>query len=236
MSSRINGSLKRTNVLNHVNQKVPNWIVIVGGALLSTLSIRLCCRLKQVFDFRRRRKTHAPSKEDGNSTPIKRRESCKFCSQKYCFIPNEDGGYHCFSGAEHSPATPISKENDDALQLVKVSSKENNGGVMWESSPHLLHPPSNPFNHSNTFESPSPSESGSDIYSKREIVRKLRQQLKRRDDMIAEMQSRIADLQTHLTFEIARTAHLQDRINSSNRRVLDSEREIRRLRNAVSDR
>ena len=32
----------------------PNWVLIVGGALLSTLSIRIGCKLKQAIDWKQR--------------------------------------------------------------------------------------------------------------------------------------------------------------------------------------
>lgn len=36
----------------HIQGEGPNWILIAGGALLSTLSIRLGYKLKQTFDSR----------------------------------------------------------------------------------------------------------------------------------------------------------------------------------------
>ncbi|KAL0912970.1 hypothetical protein M5K25_016394 [Dendrobium thyrsiflorum] len=238
MTSRINGSMKKTKELSHAKQKMSNWVFIVGGALLSAFSLRLCCRLKQVFDFKRGRKSYAPSKENRNSTPNKRRETCKLDSQLYCFIPHEDLCYQCLSGAKHTPTNPMSKYGNDTLQLVNVSSsqpsKENNG-VVWESVPDLLELPTKPFNHSNSLESPCLSESGSDIYSKREVIQKLRQQLKRRDDMIEEMQVQITGLQNSLTVEMAHTTHLQAQLDSSNRELLDSKREIQRLRKTISN-
>ncbi|XP_020694636.1 uncharacterized protein LOC110108358 isoform X2 [Dendrobium catenatum] len=238
MTSRINGSMKRTKELSHAKQKMPNWVFIVGGALLSAFSLRLCCRLKQVFDFKRGRTSYAPSKENRNSTPNKRRETCKLDSQLYCFIPHEDICYQCLSGAKHTPTNPLSKYGNNTLQLVNVSSsqpsKENNG-VVWDSVPDLLELPTKPFNHSNSLESPCLSESGSDIYSKREVIQKLRQQLKRRDDMIEEMQVQITDLQNSLTVEMAHTTHLQAQLSSSNHELLDSKQEIQRLRKTISN-
>ncbi|KAJ0444895.1 hypothetical protein HanIR_Chr16g0836991 [Helianthus annuus] len=63
---------------------------------------------------------------------------------------------------------------------------------MWSSSPDRLELHQKPFHNFNSPESHCISESGSDIYSKREVIQKLRQQLKRCDDMILEMQDQIA--------------------------------------------
>lgn len=127
-------------------------------------------------------------------------------------------------------------EFDGALPLVTVPpaefSKEN---VVWACSPDRLELPSKPFHHSNCSDSPCVSESGSDIFSKREVIQKLRQQLKRRDDMILEMQDQMAELQNSLNAQLGLSSHLQLQLEAANRDLFDSEREIQRLRKAIAD-
>lgn len=128
-------------------------------------------------------------------------------------------------------------EFNGALPLVTVPpaefSKEN--GVVWSCSPDRLELPSKPFHLSNCSDSPCVSESGSDIFSKREVIQKLRQQLKRRDDMILEMQDQMAELQNSLNDQLGLSSHLQLQLEATNRDLFDSEREIQRLRKAIAD-
>lgn len=128
-------------------------------------------------------------------------------------------------------------ETDVALPLVTVPppefSKEN--GVIWSSSPDRLELPPKPFHHSNCSDSPCVSESGSDIFSKREVIHKLRQQLKRRDDMILEMQDQILELQNSFNSQLSHASDLQSQLDATNRDLFDSEREIQRLRKAIAD-
>lgn len=128
-------------------------------------------------------------------------------------------------------------EPEMALPLVTVPTSEFNkeNGVMWSSSPDRLELPQKPFHQSNSSDSPCVSESGSDIFSKREVIQKLRQQLKRRDDMILEMQDQIAELQNSLAAQVSHSSHLQTLVDSANRDLFDSEREVQRLRKAIAD-
>lgn len=129
-------------------------------------------------------------------------------------------------------------ESDGALPLVTVPASEFNkeNGVMWASSPDRLELPPKPFNHhSNCSDSPCVSESGSDVFSKREVIHKLRQQLKRRDDMILEMQDQIVELQSSLNAQLAHSTHLQSQLDAANKDLFDSEIEIQRLRKAIAD-
>lgn len=138
---------------------------------------------------------------------------------------------------KHPPNGQMLSETDGPLPLVTVPppefSKEN--GVMWASSPDRLELPPKPFHHSNCSDSPCVSESGSDVFSKREVIHKLRQQLKRRDDMILEMQDQLTELQTSLNAQLAHSTHLQAQLDAANRDLFDSEREIQRLRKAIAD-
>jgi DNA repair exonuclease SbcCD ATPase subunit len=127
--------------------------------------------------------------------------------------------------------------SDTSLPLVTVpapSSKEN--GVMWATSPDRLELPPRPYNHnSNCSDSPCVSETSSDIFSKREVIQKLRQQLKRRDDMIQEMQEQILELQNSYNAQTAHSSHLQAQLDTLNRDLFESEREVQRLRKAIAD-
>lgn len=118
-------------------------------------------------------------------------------------------------------------------QFLPLNNKEN--GVIWQSSPDRLELPQKPFHHSNSSDSPCVSDSGSDIFSKREVIQKLRQQLKRRDDMILEMQDQIAELQNSLSAQLSHSTHVQSLLDAANRDLFDSEREIQRLRKAIAD-
>ncbi|KAF3439400.1 hypothetical protein FNV43_RR17678 [Rhamnella rubrinervis] len=136
------------------------------------------------------------------------------------------------------PDGHILPESNVALPLVTVPAAEFNkeNVAIWESSPDRLELPPKPFHpHSNCSDSPCVSESGSDIFSKREVIHKLRQQLKRRDEMILEMQDQIVELQNSLNAQLACSTHLQSRLDAANGELFDSEREIQRLRKAIAD-
>ncbi|TYJ46602.1 hypothetical protein E1A91_A02G130500v1 [Gossypium mustelinum] len=195
----------------------PNWILIAGGALLSTLSIRFGCKLKQALDSKQQ--YDATTNLKGNRTSDRRR-------------PSGAGSI----GEKHPPDGQM-PESEIALPLVTVPSTDFNkdNGVMWASSPDRLELPRKPFHHSNCSDSPCVSESGSDIFSKREVIQKLRQQLKRRDDMILEMQDQIVELQNSLNAQVANSTHLQSQLDAANRELFDSEMEIQRLRKAIAD-
>lgn len=141
-------------------------------------------------------------------------------------------------GVKQAPASPASKQMEPSLPLVKIpgpeSSKENNG-IMWISSPDRLEDPRKPFQYSNSSGSPCVSESGSDIYSKKEVIQKLRQHLKKRDEMIMEMQAQIADLKNSLNIQETHSTNLQSQLDSANRDLFESEREIQHLRKIIAD-
>ncbi|WZZ76235.1 hypothetical protein YC2023_087605 [Brassica napus] len=189
----------------------PNWILIAGGALLSTLSIRFGWRLRQSsLDFN-------PQIQSNASLGFK--------------------GTEHVEGKEETNGHMISA-SDTSLPLVTLPApsygKEN--GVMWTSSPDRLELPPKPYNHHSTCsDSPCVSETSSDIFSKREVIQKLRQQLKRRDDMILEMQEQNLVLQNSYNAQRAHSSHLQAQLDSMNRDLFESEREVERLRKAIAD-
>ncbi|EOY10211.1 Intracellular protein transport protein USO1 isoform 3 [Theobroma cacao] len=235
------GRVSRGQKSKNFQGEGPNWILIAGGALLSTLSIRLGYKLKQALDTKQ--KDNATTSLKGHGTSDRRRLSgCRLHSNMFSFTQEDDGCFNCISGTEsigekHPPNGLMLPESEVALPLVTVPTSEFNkdNGVMWASSPDRLELPPKPFHHSNCSDSPCVSESGSDIFSKREVIQKLRQQLKRRDDMILEMQDQIMELQNSLNAQVAHSSHLQAQLDASNRDLFDSEREIQRLRKAIAD-
>ncbi|KAE8667541.1 Intracellular protein transport protein USO1 isoform 2 [Hibiscus syriacus] len=218
----------------------PNWILIAGGALLSALSIRFGYKLKQALDTKQQHNDSTRSKGTGTSGQ-RSSSGCRLHSNMYSFTQEDDRCFNCISGAEsmwgkHLPNGHLLPPSKVTLPLVTFPTAEFNkdNGVMWESSADTLELPPKPFYH-NCSESPCVSESGSDIYSKREVIQKLRQHLKRRDDMILEMQDQITKLQNSLNAQMAHSSHLQSLLDVANRDLFDSEREIQRLRKSSAD-
>ncbi|CAF2131640.1 uncharacterized protein LOC103861705 isoform X1 [Brassica rapa] len=220
----------------------PNWILIAGGALLSTFSIR--------FAWRLRHSSHPLSNSsslgfqaNGTSEREKSLGCCLHSSKSSCAHNDEYCCFHSNSGTEHlegkeEPNEQMVSASDTSLPLVTLPaplySKED--GVMWTSSPDRLELPPKPYNHHSTCsDSPCVSETSSDIFSKREVIQKLRQQLKRRDDMILEMQEQILELQNSYNAQRAHSSHLQAQVDSMNRDLFESEREVERLRKAIAD-
>ncbi|CAN8326140.1 unnamed protein product [Cochlearia groenlandica] len=222
----------------------PNWILIAGGALLSTLSIRFGYKLKQSLDFKPQSNGPAGWKANGTSERHKHVGCCLHSNASSCAHNNE---YCCFRSsqgeAENVDRQEMTNEemvssSDTSLPLVTVPapsySKEN--GVMWTSSPDRLELPPKPCNHHSTCSnSPCVSETSSDIFSKREVIQKLRQQLKRRDNMILEMQEQILEQQNSCNAQMAHSSHLQAQLDAMNRDLFESEREVERLRKAIAD-
>lgn len=241
--SSSNGS---SRVHKNGGEEGPTWIIIAAGALLSTLSIRLGYKLKQAIDSKPPPPKHENLKGNGKSSNI-RKPSPSDCFNGYSQMQDNNNNHAFFtcsnSGTrgsmelKHAQSEQMLSEFNGALPLVTVPpaefSKEN--GVVWACSPDRLELPSKPFHLSNCSDSPCVSESGSDIFSKREVIQKLRQQLKRRDDMILEMQDQMAELQNSLNAQLGLSSHLQLQLEAANRDLFDSEREIQRLRKAIAD-
>ncbi|XP_057970003.1 uncharacterized protein LOC131159272 isoform X2 [Malania oleifera] len=242
MKSRANG-IPRAQRSKNFQGEGPNWVLIAGSALLSTLSIRLGYKLKQIFDTKQQENANHRLKGTGKSMDRRKLGGCHMHSNVCSFAPYEDGCFNCTSGNEEIAEIKfphngqISIESDVALPLVTVPTLEfsKESGIIWASSPDCLELPPKPFHHSNSSDSPSVSECGSDIFSKREVIHKLRQQLKKRDDMIQEMHDQIAELQNSLETQMSHSAHLQSLLDAGNRDLFDSEREIQMLRKAIAD-
>ncbi|CAO2039408.1 unnamed protein product [Urochloa humidicola] len=236
MKTKTSRSLQKSGRGNHVQGgEGPNWVLVAGAVLLSTLSVRLGCKLKQLFD----------GKQPNNTSKAKRRpEACERHSDLYHFS-DQTGCYYCISGladggveVKQAPVSPVPKSVEPSLPLVKIPAPEpskENSGVMWISSPDRLEDPRRPFQYSNSSGSPSVSESGSDIYSKREVIQKLRQHLKKRDEMIMEMQAQIVDLENSLNIQVTQSTNLQSQLDAANRDLFESEREIQHLRKIIAD-
>uniref|UniRef100_A0A7N0U980 Uncharacterized protein n=1 Tax=Kalanchoe fedtschenkoi TaxID=63787 RepID=A0A7N0U980_KALFE len=229
MTSRTN-EMPRSQSSRSYQGERPHWVLIAGGALLSSLSIRLGYKLKQALDR--------------NSIDNGRLGNCRLRSNDYSFTHDEDTHFSYDSGnggivgRKHTPNGHVILEPERDLQLATVPAPEyaKQNGVMWASSPDRLELPPKPFHHSNCSQSPSVSESGSDVFiNKREVIHKLRQQLKRRDDMILEMQDQLLELQNSLSSQLSHCAHLQSQLDAANQDLFDSEREIQRLRKAIAD-
>lgn len=235
MKSKTNRGIQKAGRVGHLEGGGPNWILVAGGVLLSTLSVKLGCKLKQMFDTKQENSfSKAESRPGGCELHS---NLCRFRGQTscyYCISGHSDGGVE----VKHPPASPSSKSAEPSPPLVKIpvqESSKDNSGVMWISSPDRLEDPRKPFQYSNSSGSPRVSESGSDIYSKREVIQKLRQHLKRRDEMIMEIQAQIADLKNFLAIQETQSSSLQSQLESANRDIFESEREIQHLRKIITD-
>lgn len=244
MKPKADSVISKAQKQQHVQGEGLNWVIIAGGALLSSLSISLVRKLKHAVETKQPASVSHPLKGNGEPAAVKRLGAHPLNSNAYHLREDEDGCYHCLSGISESmvemkrpPTSPMSKEMDLALPLVTIPAPESNkeNGMIWASSPEHLELHRKPFYHSNCSDSPCVSESGSDIYSKRDVIQKLRQQLKRRDDMILEMQTQITDLQNSLGDQLKQSGLLQSQLNSANQELFESEREIQRLRKAIAD-
>ncbi|CAL0334273.1 unnamed protein product [Lupinus luteus] len=226
------------------NNKVEgsNWVIVAAGALLSTLSIRLGYKLKQALDSNPNHNATHLLKGNGKSSNTRKSADSFMHSHGYSLTQDNHGCFNCTSGTGNTveikcpPNGQVVNESDGGLPLVTVPTAEFNkeNGVIWPCYPDRLELPSKPY-HSNCSDSPCVSESGSDIFSKREVIQKLRQQLKRRDDMTLEMQDQIDELRNSLNAQLGLSSHLQLQLDAANRDLFDSEREIQRLRKVIAD-
>ncbi|KAJ7949932.1 Intracellular protein transport protein USO1 isoform 2 [Quillaja saponaria] len=235
--------ISRAQKTNNIQGEGTNWVLIAGGALLSTLSIRLGYMLKQALDSKQHENPSNYLKGNGKISERRKSAGHGLQSNLYSFTQDDHGCFSCISGTEGAmekkcpPDSQLLSEPDGALPLVTVSAPElgKENTVIWASSPDRLELPPKPFHHSNCSDSPCVSESGSDIFIKREVIQKLRQQLKRRDDMLLEMQDQIVELQNSLNVQLAHSTNLQLQLNDTNRDLFDSEGEIQKLRKAIAD-
>ncbi|KAG6468017.1 uncharacterized protein LOC122034664 [Zingiber officinale] len=231
MKSKINGtgSIQTSHKTNYDQGNGPNWVLVIGGALLSTLSIKLGCQLKRILDNKQQEKGN---KETWKSK-ARRSRAHQLQSDIYLFAQDEGNRSQFLSeissGGMQSRSS-LTEGADLSLPLVKVSGADTKTG----EPPELLELPWKPCHHSNCSDSYF-SESGSDIYTKKEVIQKLRRQLKRRDETIMEMQSQITEMQNSLHIQMAEAANLQAQINAANNDLFNSQQEVQRLRKVIAD-
>ncbi|CAL0329395.1 unnamed protein product [Lupinus luteus] len=237
----------RVQKASNTHVEGPNWVLIAAGALLSTLSIRLGYKLKQAHhsklnESKPNQNASNVHKGNGNSSNTRKSAECFMHSHGYSLKQDNHGCSNCISGTGNTmqlkcpPNGQLVSESDGVLPLVTVPTAEFNkeNGVVWACSPRRLELPSKPY-HSNCSDSSCVSESGSDIFSKREVIQKLRQQLKRRDGMILEMQDQIAELRNSVNAQLGLSSHLQLQLDAANRDLFDAKREIHRLNKLITD-
>ncbi|CAN6487001.1 unnamed protein product [Victoria cruziana] len=213
MNSKHEGTLSRAQQAANVYGG-PNWVLIAGGALLSTLSIRLGCKLKNlVVD---RKTADAATTKDAP-------DGCMEMKHGSAGAPPRDGD---LSHGQLTVVTSLPAEASDSERLT---------AAIWPVSPECLEQPRRSFHQSNGSDSPCASESGSDLLSKREVVHKLRQQLKKRDGMILEMQGQITEEQKLVDEHMMHEVNLQSQLDAANRALFAAEREIQRLRKVIAD-
>nr|GMC96575.1 Leucine-rich repeat-containing protein [Ipomoea batatas]GMD26071.1 Leucine-rich repeat-containing protein [Ipomoea batatas]GMD35270.1 Leucine-rich repeat-containing protein [Ipomoea batatas]GME04570.1 Leucine-rich repeat-containing protein [Ipomoea batatas] len=217
-----------------------NWILIAGGTLLSTFSVFLGYKLKQVLNAKQQN-THGNALK-GNESHEERKKSrnLDMQSSSYSSAKDDENCYTFPSGTggvveiKRKGSGQMLAEPEMRLPPMSVPglefSKENGS-----CSQYHLEPLQKPFHYSNSSESPRVSDSSSDIFSKREVIQKLRQQLKRRDDTILEMHEQIVEMKSSLNFQLSHSTHLQSLLDGANRDLLDSEREIQQLRKVITD-
>jgi hypothetical protein len=57
MNSKNRGSIQKVEKAKQIHGGGPNWVLVAGGVLLSTLSVRLGCKLKQLFVAKQKNST-----------------------------------------------------------------------------------------------------------------------------------------------------------------------------------
>ncbi|KAE9620211.1 hypothetical protein Lal_00019710 [Lupinus albus] len=231
------------------NTKVegPSWVLIAAGALFSTLSIRLGYNLMKTHhsklnESKPKQNASNVHKGNGKSSNTRKSTECFMQSHGYSLTQDNHGCSSCISGTGNAvelkcpPNGQLVSKSDGGLPLVTVPTAEFNkeNGVIWACSSRRLELPLKAY-HSNCSDSSCVSESGSDIFSKREVIQKLRQQLKRRDDMILEMQDQISELRNSLNAQLGLSSHLQLQLDAAKRDLFDSKREIHRLSKVIAD-
>lgn len=104
MKPRTNEVSQRSRGLQGQGQG-PNWVLIAGSALLSTLSIHLGYKLKQVLDTKKPENSNNSLKGKGKSTDENKSRSFHLHSSAYCFPDHVDGCYNSYSGTNFQSYT-----------------------------------------------------------------------------------------------------------------------------------
>eukprot|EP00252_Welwitschia_mirabilis_P012386 TRINITY_DN27420_c0_g1_i1.p1 TRINITY_DN27420_c0_g1~~TRINITY_DN27420_c0_g1_i1.p1 ORF type:complete len:373 (-),score=62.89 TRINITY_DN27420_c0_g1_i1:115-1233(-) len=226
------------------------WTIILGGAIVSTLSICVVRKLRQTFLFNSHKNAHASKdKEDACNN----KDTLGACSlhSNYC-TQERTACTHCILGASYGSVemklapqgvvcqfenmrrnSPIVIPHQSKLSELQIHSEGREDSPLW--SPEQLELHNGNLMLSNSSESICTSDSGSEHFSKRDVVLRLRDQLKKRDDMILEMQSQINDQLKIISNQISHITNLQSQLDSTNRDLFEAEREIQRVRKAIAD-
>lgn len=256
-SSEKNGKIRKSAFVQNSMQNAPqeglNWVVILGGTIASALSVTLGRKLKQALENNRQRDAKELNKPEGSSATKRTsgvhpmRSNLDYCRQ---------GGVvciHCFPGASDGavemklgPQDANFQFNNDRvsghtispqqckLSEIQIYSESTANSPLWVS-PDQLDLSNVHLQQSNSSESVCTSDTGSDLFSKRDVIHRLREQLKRRDEMVLEMQTQITDQQQIITNQISHMTNLQSQLDAANRELFGTEREIQRLRKAIAD-
>ncbi|RVW78646.1 Retrovirus-related Pol polyprotein from transposon TNT 1-94 [Vitis vinifera] len=97
MKPRTNG-VPRAQKSRNFQGEGPNWVLLAGGALLSTLSIRLGYKLKQALDTKQQENASSGKSADRNKSG-----ACRLHSNAYSFTREDNSCFHCVSGMGHFP-------------------------------------------------------------------------------------------------------------------------------------
>jgi len=120
MKTKTSRSLQKSGRGNQVQGEGPNWVLVAGGVLLSTLSVKIGCKLKQLFDGKQQNNTSKGLMSSHALSAVaililspyslytgcllckiaakRRPEACELHSDLYRFS-DQTGCYYCMSGA-----------------------------------------------------------------------------------------------------------------------------------------
>uniref|UniRef100_A0ACD5Z269 Uncharacterized protein n=1 Tax=Avena sativa TaxID=4498 RepID=A0ACD5Z269_AVESA len=148
MKSKANRGIQKAGRVDHLQGGGPNWVLVAGGVLLSTLSVKLGCKLRQMFDMKQQNSSSRAERRSGGCESHS--NLCRFRGQTSCYYCISDG----VAEVKHPPASPLPKSAEPSLPLVKIPGQEpskDTSGVMWITSPDRLEDPRKPFQYSEQF-------------------------------------------------------------------------------------
>ncbi|XP_057845935.1 uncharacterized protein LOC131055466 isoform X1 [Cryptomeria japonica] len=230
----------------------PNWVIIFGGAIVSILSVKLGRKLREAIGTNWKRddvKTlnEPDRKSDTQGTlGVNPLHSRLCCYRLDGVVRNHyvSGGSHGMVEMKVGPQDAVCQcENKSSHTLALLQQKLSEFSVPCNSRENIplwecleQHDISNGhLQQSNSSESVSTSDTSPDLLTKRDVARRLRQQVKRRDDMIVEMQTQITYQQQTITSHFVHMENLQMQLDAANKDLFGAEREIQRLRKAIAD-
>ncbi|KAG6555633.1 hypothetical protein Mapa_002869 [Marchantia paleacea] len=256
---------KSTAVAHHVIRKEgPNWVLLAGGAIVTAIGVMIVrkrrppsCEEKIIekavptpgkdhvqqsglsFATTRRESTGSRTSEPSTDSP--------FSGDAYMITHNvarsqsdgsrvgsEWGDDDCIPPSPdcNPPSPPGQYEYN--YQHTQFSKGSNHSGRT------VITPTSPPGSYRETSATegndlPLSPVSRSGYSSRRDMVHRLRQQLKSRDETIHDMVAQIQDQDRTISLHQAHCRELEGRLDIATRTLFDSEREIQRLRKAVAD-